>query len=107
MSNTRKIRNAIEWLLEEITYDNGHGQRLGSFKEEVDLTPYFEKAKEIESYRLTQRFEEGRELGQIEILAQQSTSNASSYADGYTEGYKRALQLVQEKVNEKIKELKG
>lgn len=67
----------------------------------------YNKGKEMESHRFTERFEEGRELGQIEILAQQSTSNASSYTDGYKEGYKRALQLVQVKVNEKIKELKG
>ena len=38
-------QTVVEWLQEEITYDNGDGQRWGSFKETVDLTEYFEQAK--------------------------------------------------------------
>lgn len=56
-----KQQTAVEWLLEEITYDNGTGQRLGSFKETVDLTEYFEKAKAIENERLKEMYLKGIE----------------------------------------------
>jgi hypothetical protein len=101
MKNAMSNQSSIEWLrcaLETtiLTHDQVM-QTIGLFVQ----------AEEMESSRMQERFEEGRELGKIEILVQQSTSNASSYADGYKEGYKRALQLVQVKVNEKIIELKG
>jgi hypothetical protein len=57
MSN--KHDSAVEWLQEEITYDNGFGQRLGSFKETVDLTPYFNKAKDIENFEKQQAYNQG------------------------------------------------
>ena len=47
-----KKQTAVEWLLEEITYDDGFGQRWSSFKETVDLNPYFEKAKEMEKEQM-------------------------------------------------------
>ena len=43
-----KKQSSIEFLLEKLTYDNGYGQRCVSFIETVDLTPYFEQAKEME-----------------------------------------------------------
>jgi len=45
-------QTAVEWLLEQITYDNGFGQRLASFKETVDLNEYFEQAKEMEKQQI-------------------------------------------------------
>ena len=71
MTNNKQ-QTAIEWLKEEITYDNGNGERCGSFKETIDLTEYFNEASEMEIA--------GKEM---------------SYADGYREGYKRALELTQ------------
>ena len=44
-------QTVVEWLREEITYDNGDGQRWGSFKETVDLTEYFEQAKKTCSFK--------------------------------------------------------
>ena len=38
-------QSSVDWLLQELTYDNGFGQRCISFIETVDLTPYFEQAK--------------------------------------------------------------
>jgi hypothetical protein len=70
--DTNKMVTAVEWLKEEITYDNGNGERCGSFKETIDLTEYFNEANEMEIA--------GKEM---------------SYADGYKEGYKRALELTQ------------
>lgn len=72
MDKQQKEETTVEWLREEITYDNGDGQRWGSFKENIDLTEYFEKAKEME-------------LADKEM----------NYSDGYKEGYKRALELTQ------------
>jgi hypothetical protein len=95
-----KQQTAVEWLREEITYDNGTGQRLGSFIETVDLTEYFNKAKEMEN-----------------------EDYLGKYSDGYLEGFNRALALVEltveeykddiyyyqglAKIHTRIKELKG
>ena len=80
MEDEHKPETATEWLREEITYDNGDGQRWGSFKENVDLTEYFEKAKEMELV--------GKE---------------TSYALGYSEGYKRSLEMVEWYIKHHIK----
>ena len=42
MSNKQ---SSVEWLLNQITYDNGYGQRRASFIDTEDLTSYFEQAK--------------------------------------------------------------
>lgn len=39
---------AVEWLMEEITYDNGFGERRNSFVDSFDLLEFFEQAKELE-----------------------------------------------------------
>ena len=75
-----KEETAVEWLREEITYDNGTGQRRGSFKENIDLTEYFDQAKEMELV--------GKE---------------ASYALGYSEGYNRALEMVEWYIKHHIK----
>jgi dissimilatory sulfite reductase (desulfoviridin) alpha/beta subunit len=38
---------AVEWLMEQITYDND-GKRLPSFIETYDLSKFLEEAKQIE-----------------------------------------------------------
>lgn len=43
-----KQQTAVEWLMEQITYDNGYGQRHNSFNDGVDLLEYFKQAKEME-----------------------------------------------------------
>lgn len=48
-------------------------------------------------------YEEGKEIGQIEILAERSTENASTYSEGYTQGYKRALEYMTDIIKNKIK----
>ena len=53
-----------------------------------------ERAIKVEAERMEQQYQEGKEIGMIQILAEQSTSEASKYADGYSEGYKRALGLI-------------
>jgi hypothetical protein len=39
---------AVEWLMEQITYDNGFGERRNSYTDSFDLTEFFEKAKEMQ-----------------------------------------------------------
>ena len=45
-------QTAVEWLMEQITYDNGYGQRWISFKEATDLNIYFEDAKAMEEEQI-------------------------------------------------------
>jgi flagellar biosynthesis/type III secretory pathway protein FliH len=88
-----KQQTAVEQIINHLIE---YGFDLSLHKREI------EQAKEMEAYRLTQRFEEGRELGQIEILASQATEKASTYADGYNEGYKRAFEYMIDAIKNKI-----
>jgi hypothetical protein len=47
-----KQQTAVEWLMEQISYDNGMGERWISFRECVDLTEYFEQAKAMEKQQI-------------------------------------------------------
>jgi hypothetical protein len=90
MSNDKQ--SSVEWLLDQITYNNGYGQR---FIDTEDLTSYFEQAKAMHKEEVDQSYRDGFEFALINECAKQSTSDASKYAEGYSEGYKRALELVE------------
>ena len=45
-------QTAVEWLMERITYDNGLGQRRNSYSDSVNLSAYFEQAKEMEKEQI-------------------------------------------------------
>ena len=92
--DTNKMEGIVNWLEQEFLKLESTVGVHGVFYE------LLEKAKQIESYRMTQQLEEGRELGQIEILAQGATKDASTYADGYSQGYTRALDLVELRIEE-------
>jgi hypothetical protein len=47
-----KTQTAVEWLMKQITYDNGFGQRRNSFTDSFDLSAYFEQAIELENQRM-------------------------------------------------------
>ena len=49
-------QTAVEWLMERITYDNGFGQRRNSYSDRVDLSAYFEQAKEMEKEQIEDAF---------------------------------------------------
>jgi hypothetical protein len=49
------------------------------------------------------QYQDGREIGKIEILTTQSTSNASAYSDGYKKGYLAALEYMNSTIENKIK----
>ena len=62
-----------------------------------------EQAKQIEQERMQEQYQEGREIGMIEILTTHSTKYASSYAEGYKKGYLNALQFMNSTIENKIK----
>jgi hypothetical protein len=40
-----KQQTAVEWLMKNISYDNGYGGRNNTFTESFDLSDFFKKAK--------------------------------------------------------------
>jgi hypothetical protein len=69
MSN--KQETPVSWLMEEITYDNGYGERHASFIETVDLFEYFDKALQMESQK-QQKYDEM--LGMLEVCKRRTSS---------------------------------
>lgn len=57
MSNDKQ--SSIEWFLDQITYDNGYGQRRCSFIDTEDLTSYFEQAKAMHKKEIEQAYNDG------------------------------------------------
>ena len=60
------------------------------------------RAIKVEAQRIEQQYQDGKEIGKIQVLAEQSTSEASKYADGYADGYKRALYLMKWTIEEDL-----
>jgi hypothetical protein len=52
-------QTAVEWLMERITYDNGFGQRRNAYSDSVDLSAYFEQAKEMEKEQKIDAYNQG------------------------------------------------
>jgi len=52
-------QSSIEWLMEQITYDNGFGQRLNSYKNSVDLSAYFQQAKAMHKEEIENAVKQG------------------------------------------------
>ena len=61
MSNNKQ--SSVEWLLEQITYDNGYGQRRASFIDTEDLTSYFEQAKAMHRKEILEARQNGLDNG--------------------------------------------
>ena len=47
----------------------------------------FEDAEKMEAERMQEQYQDGREIGKIEILTTQSTSNASAIQKDITKGF--------------------
>lgn len=90
-----KQLNSIDFILDEF------------IKNGVYLSPYFlqkfREAKQMHNEEMQTQHEEGREIGKIEVLTTQSTSNASAYSDGYKKGYLAALEYMNSTIENKIK----
>ena len=93
MSNNKQ--SSIDWLVEI----------LGKYNEEMVFLYQneIEQAKQIEQERMQEQYQDGREIGKIEILTTQSTSNASAYSEGYNKGFLAALEYMNSTIENKIK----
>jgi hypothetical protein len=82
----------VEWLIEQF-YNN----------EGMLKTDQLLRAKQVEKERMQEQYQDGREIGKIEILTTQSTSNASAYSEGYNKGFLAALEYMNSTIENKIK----
>ena len=82
----------VEWLIEQF-YNN----------EGMLKTDQLLRAKQVEKERMQEQYQEGREIGMIEILTTQSTNNASAYSEGYNKGFLAALEYMNSTIENKIK----
>ena len=62
-----------------------------------------EQAKQMEKERMESKYQEGREIGKIEVLTSQSTKNANDYSQGYNKGFLAALEYMNSTIENKIK----
>ena len=65
----------VSWLMEEITYDDGYGERMCSFIECVGLSEYFDKALQMEALK-QQKYDE-----MVKMLNKASDALCSADAD--------------------------
>ncbi len=77
---------AVEWLMEEITYDNGFGERRNSFVDSFDLLEFFEQAKELEKQQIiefTSDFIEKHTFGDYDGIVQKNKSVEEYYNEKF------------------------
>jgi hypothetical protein len=55
-----KQQTAVEWLMEQISYDNGYGERVNSYIETFDLSDFFKKAKDIEKQQIEEAWDDAK-----------------------------------------------
>ena len=79
-----KKQTAVEWLMEQITYDNGYGQRWVSFKEATDLNIYFQKALAMEKQQIIDAFATAVLKVNSDYIGMHEETSASIY---YTSTY--------------------
>lgn len=84
MSN--KKQTAVEWLMEQITYDNGFGERRNSFVDSFDLSEFFEQAKELEKEQIEDAFCDGVDDEYEHHINDKIRKNSEEY---YNETFKK------------------
>jgi hypothetical protein len=47
-----KKQTAVEWLMEQISYENGYGERYNTFTNQKDLTEFFQQALAMEKEQI-------------------------------------------------------
>ena len=94
----------VEWLIFQLQRSKDWYRVLNEVSQmssaKIDI---LEQAKQIEQERMQEQYQDGREIGQIEILTTQSTKNADVYSEGYKKGYLNALQFMNTTIENKIK----
>lgn len=103
MSNNKQ--SSVEWLFNQLVANriiviNG---TTYSDKVKAKYEIILERAKQIEQERMNEQYQEGREIGKIEVLTSQSTKNASEYSQGYNKGFLAALEYMNSTIENKIK----
>jgi Tfp pilus assembly protein PilN len=101
MSNKQ---SSVEWLISQLQRSKDWYRVLNEINfmtsAKIDI---LEQAKQIEAERMQEQYQDGREIGKIEILTIQSTSNASAYSEGYNKGFLAALEYMNSTIENKIK----
>lgn len=82
-----KKQTAVEWLQEQLTYNNGYGVIMPSHTEDAHLNDYFEKAIQLEREQIEEAYIEGMEF--IPVDPNKYTEDAEQY---YTETYGKCTQ---------------
>jgi hypothetical protein len=78
--DSNKKQTAVDWLMGEISHDNGYGERLNSYIETFDLTEIFKKAKEMEKEQIIDaKIEIGMYKGQSIRLFREWFSNGNIF----------------------------
>lgn len=101
MSNNKQ--SSVEWLHVEFqkrfpkeTYEMYNNNQL--LYEQM-----IQQAKAMHKEETEAKYQEGREIGKIEVLTSQSTKNASEYSQGYNKGFLAALEYMNSTIENKIK----
>lgn len=82
-------KTAVEWLVEQLTYDNGNGVRLPSFNEFADVTYICNKAKEMEKEQLEMAYYNvSWKVIKINKTEREVTKEYVSFDKYYNETYK-------------------
>lgn len=77
---------AVEWLMEQITYDNGFGQRRNSYIDSFDLSEFFKQAKEMEKQQIiefTNDFIDKHTFGDYDGIVQKNKSVEEYYNEKF------------------------
>ena len=103
MSNNKQ--SSVEWFFNQLVANriiviNGTTY-WDNVKAKYEIL--LEQAKQMEQERMQEQYQDGREIGKIEILTTQSTSNASAYSEGYNKGFLAALEYMNSTIENKIK----
>jgi len=61
-------QTAVKWLMEQITYKTDDGERRNSFIDTIDLSEYFNQAKEMEEQQIINAFDTGHRSGSWNFL---------------------------------------
>lgn len=60
-----KKQSSVEWLVEQLTYENEFGARFNSFRDGVDLSEIIQQAKEKNREEIEEAYEQGCEMGEM------------------------------------------
>jgi hypothetical protein len=54
-----KTQSAVQWLVEQLTYENGFAARLTSFNGDSNVSEIVEQAKQMEKEQIIEAYDDG------------------------------------------------